>query len=84
MEKSKQFKLLLPENHPIFSYPVRSRAAIARELLDIGLRLQEIKDGIDSINQEIKHRQMGTYTPDEKQEEQPLKIDVDELLKYFE
>jgi len=41
---SKKLDLRLPTNHPIFDYPPGARAQVAREWLDIGMRLERIEN----------------------------------------
>ncbi len=41
---SKKLDLRLPTNHPVFDYPPGVRAQVAREWLDIGMRLERIEN----------------------------------------
>ena len=44
--------LRIPQSHPIFDYPPRLRARVAREWLDIGARLSAIEQEL----REVKNR----------------------------
>lgn len=43
-KRLKRLDVQLPEEHPIFQYPKGIRSKVAREWLDIGARLSEIKE----------------------------------------
>jgi hypothetical protein len=45
--------LRIPKSHPIFSYPPRLRARVAREWLDIGARLSVIERELRDVNKRL-------------------------------
>lgn len=45
--------LRIPQSHPIFSYPPRLRARVAREWLDIGARLSVIEQELRDVNKRL-------------------------------
>lgn len=47
----KRLNLQLPQNHPIFLYPPRIRAKVAREWLDIGMRLAAIEERLGRLEE---------------------------------
>lgn len=46
----RRLDLWLPEHHPIWSLPVGRRAERARELIDLGLRLER---GFDALRRDV-------------------------------
>jgi hypothetical protein len=40
----KRLNLQLPQSHPVFRYPPRIRPKVAREWLDLGMRLAAIEE----------------------------------------
>lgn len=45
--------LRIPQSHPIFNYPPRLRAKVAREWLDIGARLSVIEQELRDVNKRL-------------------------------
>lgn len=73
----KDFHIKLPEDHVLFTLPKGKRGDRARELIELGLRLEnhflslqeEIKLGFEQIQNEIKNIKVITVQKEEKQEE---------------
>ncbi|GEA14826.1 hypothetical protein E308F_10680 [Moorella sp. E308F] len=47
----KRLNLQLPQNHPVFCYPPRIRAKVAREWLDLGMRLAAIEERLAKLEE---------------------------------
>jgi hypothetical protein len=45
--------LRIPQSHPIFDYPPRLRARVAREWLDLGARLSAIEQELRDVNKRL-------------------------------
>lgn len=71
----RRLEVSLPEDHPIWNIPKGSRAAVAREWLDIGVRLSAIEERLDAL---------GSAPPDSQgaDEERP-KPDIGKFLDGF-
>lgn len=48
---TRRLDLRLPKDHPIFDYPSGTRTAVASALLDVGLKLAEIEERLDNIEE---------------------------------
>jgi hypothetical protein len=49
----KRLEILIPESHPIFNHPLRWRAKVAREWLDIGARLSAVEQGLSNLQTQM-------------------------------
>jgi hypothetical protein len=47
----KRLNLQLPQSHPVFRYPPRARAKVAREWLDLGMRLASIEERLARLEE---------------------------------
>lgn len=47
----KRLNLQLPQSHPVFRYPPRIRAKVAREWLDLGMRLAIIEERLARLEE---------------------------------
>jgi hypothetical protein len=45
--------LRIPQSHPIFDYPPRLRARVAREWLDLGARLSAIEQDLREVKKRL-------------------------------
>lgn len=63
-ERLRRLDLLLPEEHPIFRYPKGARSKVAREWLELGASLSEIKEAVIEIKETLKKQ--TTQLPAEK------------------
>lgn len=68
----KRLDLWLPENHPIFSYPPRTRAKTARDWLDIGARLSGLEKKLEDLEAKLASGAFPTGQEQEKIEELPF------------
>lgn len=50
-KRLRRLDLLLPEEHPIFQYQKGERSKVARDWLDIGSKLSEIKESVLEIKE---------------------------------
>jgi len=48
--------LRIPQSHPIFDYPPRLRARVAREWLDLGARLSAIEQELREVKQRLSEK----------------------------
>lgn len=88
--KDKRLEVYLPIDHPLFSFPRRSWAPIAREWLDIGMQLKLLRQEIGhltnrvrALENRIKSIPNGTLGVDSAKQEGSPKLMPSELLKDF-
>jgi hypothetical protein len=53
----KRLDLWIPESHPIYDYPPRSRAKVAREWLDLGGQLFAIDQDLKEIKKRLSENE---------------------------
>jgi hypothetical protein len=49
--------LRIPQGHPIFDYPPRLRARVAREWLDLGAQLSAIEQELREVNKRLSENE---------------------------
>lgn len=54
-EGLKRLELWLPVNHPVWSLPLGTRAAVAKEWLKIGARLATLEEAVTRLEQKLIH-----------------------------
>lgn len=52
-ERLRRLELRIPESHPIWTLPARTRAAVAREWLDVGARLAEVERCLAEVQKQV-------------------------------
>ncbi len=49
----RRLEIIIPEDHPVFAQPPGSRARVAREWLDLGVRLSAIEHDLRDIKKHL-------------------------------
>ncbi|NLB17164.1 MAG: hypothetical protein GX825_00120 [Syntrophomonadaceae bacterium] len=78
-ESTKPLTIRLPKDHLAFQVEAGKRSEVVREWLEIGYQLSEMRKQLERLADMASTQPLGVPSQD-----QPVKIDEKEFLKYFE